>query len=178
MQLKQVDTADSDKYIYSGTHIYHTGTFTHHEGNFARNVIIFGTDTSRLVYVTNKTQNILVLGKAFIQKINNTTTYAGKMHSPNFSVENNIFVLSLHYNGGNSYLSVNSQKITQFKAKNSAIKANRIFLGSLVGSKAYYDVRDLSKDDVNINKMTEMFTIFLYTIAPFQTMKYLKYTNI
>ena len=64
------------------------------------------------VHATNKTQNIIVLGNAFIQKINNTTIHAEKMYSPNFSVENKIFVLSLHYNGDNSYLFVNGQKIT------------------------------------------------------------------
>ena len=64
------------------------------------------------VHATNKTQNILVLGNAFIQKINNTAIHAEKMYSSNFSVENKIFVLSLHYNGDNSYLFVNGQKIT------------------------------------------------------------------
>ena len=68
------------------------------------------------------------------------------MYSPNFSVENKIFVLSLHSNGDNSYLLVSGQKVTQFKAKNSEIKANRMFLCSLVGIKAYYGVSDLSKD--------------------------------
>ena len=97
--------------------------------------------------------NILVLGKAFIQKINNTTIHAEKMYSPNFSVENKMFVLSLQYNGDNSYLFVNSQKVTQFKAKNSEINAKRTFLGSLVGNKGYYDVSDLSKDDANNIKM-------------------------
>ena len=43
------------------------------------------------------------------------------MYSPNFSVENKIFVLSLHYNGGNSYLFMNGQKVTQFKANDSVI---------------------------------------------------------
>ena len=74
-------------------------------------------------------------------------------YSPNFSVENRTFVLSLHYNGDNSYLFVNGQKVTQFKAKNSEIGANPMFLGSLVGSKSYYDVSDFSKDDVNDIKM-------------------------
>ena len=66
---------DPSKYIYSGYGIgfNHIGTFTHHEDNLARNVIIFGTDMSRSMHASNKTQNILVLGKAFIQKINNTT---------------------------------------------------------------------------------------------------------
>ena len=89
------------------------------------------------------------MGKAFIQKINNTTIHAEKLYSPNFSVENKIFVLSLHYNGDNSYLFVNGQKVAQFKAKNAEIKSNRIFLGSLVGNKAYYGASDLSKDDAN-----------------------------
>ena len=31
------------------------------------------------------------------------------MYSPNFSAENKIFCLSLHYNGNNSYLFVNGK---------------------------------------------------------------------
>ena len=133
------DTTDPDKYIYSGYGIGfdHTGAFTHPEGNLARNVTILGADMSGSAHASNKTQNILVLCKAFIQKINNTTIHAEKMYSPNFCVKNKIFILSLHCNGDNSYLFVNSQKVTQFKAKNSKIKANRIFLGTLVGSKTY-----------------------------------------
>ena len=149
------DTNDSDKYIYSGYGIGfdHSGVFTHPEGSLARNVIVFGADMSGSVHASNKTQNILVLGKAFIQKINNTTIHAEKMYSPNFSVENKIFVLSLHYNGDNSYLFLNGQKVTQFKAEKSEIKANRMFLGSLVGSNAYNEISELSKDDVNNIKM-------------------------
>ena len=75
------------------------------------------------------------------------------MYSPNFSVENEIFALRLQYNGDNSYLFMNGQKVTQFKAKNSETEAIRMFLGSLVGSKSYYDVSDLSKDDVNDIKL-------------------------
>ena len=133
------DTTDPDKYIYSGYGIGfdHTGVFTHPEDNLVRNIMIFGADMSGSAHASNKTQNILVLCQAFIQKINNTTIHAEKMYSPNFSVENKIFVLSLHYNGDNSYLFVNSQKVTQFKAKSSKIKANRIFLGTLVDSKTY-----------------------------------------
>ena len=124
---------DSEKYIYSGYGIGfdNTGEFTHPEGNLARKMIIFGADMSRSAHASNKTQNILVLGKAFIQQINNTIIYAEKMYSPNFSVQNKIFVLSLHYNGDNSYLFVNGQKVIQFKAKNSEIGTNRILLGTL-----------------------------------------------
>ena len=47
------------------------------------------------------------------------------MYSPNFSVENKIFDLSLHYSGDNSCLFVNDQRITQFKAKDSVSKKMR-----------------------------------------------------
>ena len=53
------------------------------------------------------------------------------MYSPNFSVENKIFVLSLLYNGDNSYLFVNGKNDTQFKAKNSEIKAYQLALGAI-----------------------------------------------
>ena len=100
------------------------------------------------------------------------------MYSPNFSVENQIFVLSLHYNGDNSYLFVNGQKVTQFKAKNSEIKTNRMFLGSLVGRKGYYDASDLSKDDVNNIKMygnVHDFSVDYSSISNYNILKIRKY---
>ena len=44
------------------------------------------------------------------------------MYSPNFRKENKTFVLSLHYNGDNSYLFVNGKEVAKFKAKDSEIK--------------------------------------------------------
>ena len=76
---KPGDTADTDKYIYSG---YSLGFDSL---GMARNVIIFGLDLSNSVHATNKTQNILILGHSLTQKVNNTTIYAEKMYSPNFS---------------------------------------------------------------------------------------------
>ena len=85
---------------------------------FGRNVIIFGPDMNISVHPNNKTKNILVLGKDFIQGLENTTIYAEKFYSINFT-ENNKFCLSLHYNGANSYLFVNGTEIHKFKAKDS-----------------------------------------------------------
>ena len=79
------------------------------------------------------------------------------MYSPNFSEENKIFCLSLHYNGNNSYLFVNGKQITKFKAKKSEIKANQLTLGSTSTSanlssieikdcKLYGNVYDFSVD--------------------------------
>ena len=43
------------------------------------------------------------------------------MYSPNSTVDNKIFCLSLHYNGNNSHLFVNRKEVTKFKAKNSEL---------------------------------------------------------
>ena len=95
-----------------------TGSFTHPDGGNGKNVIIFGTDLGNSRHTTNKKQSILVLGHALIQNINDTAIYEEKICSPNFTVDNKIFCLSLHYNGDNSYLLVNGKEVTKFKAKN------------------------------------------------------------
>ena len=69
------------------------------------------------VHANNKTNNILVLGKDFIQGINGTTNYAEKLYSINFTENNKKFVLNLHYNGDNSYLFVMVQKFINLKQK-------------------------------------------------------------
>ena len=65
--------------------------------------------------IITKKNNILVLGKDFIQEINGRTIYAEKLYKINFTENNKKFCLSLHYNGANSYLFVNGIEI---KAKN------------------------------------------------------------
>ena len=42
------------------------------------------------------------------------------------------FCLSLHYNGANSYLFVNSAEIIKFKAKHSEIKATPLCIGNVL----------------------------------------------
>ena len=117
------NTTDPDHFIFSryGIGFDHTRTFTHPEGNLARTLTVFGVDMSGSVHASNKTRDILALGKDFVQKNERTTVYAEKMYSPNFSIENKILVLSLHYNVENYYLFVNGQKVSQFKANNSVI---------------------------------------------------------
>ena len=70
-----------------------------------------------------------------------------KCIQPNFSVENNIFCLSLHYNGGNSYLFVNGKEVTKFKTKKPEIKANQLTLGSISTS------ANLSSSDIEDSKL-------------------------
>ena len=134
----------------------------------ARNIIIFGVNSSNSVHSTNKTQNILILGHGLTQKGNNTTIYAKKMYSPNFSAENKIFYLSLHYNGDNSYLFVNGKEVTKFKANKSDIKANQLNLGSISTSANLSRVVTLK-----IVNCKEMFMTLVLAIVLFQTIKYL-----
>ena len=53
------------------------------------------------------------------------------MYSPNFTVDNKTFCLSLHYYSDNSYLFVNGREVTKFKAKNSELIRYLMCLGSL-----------------------------------------------
>ena len=72
---------------------------------------------SSSTHSNNRANNILVLGKDFIQGINSTTIYAEKMYAINFSAIRAKFSLSLHYNGENSYLLDNGKEMVNFKAK-------------------------------------------------------------
>ena len=124
--------ADTDKYKYSG---YHTGFGRQDEFSFGngleRNCIILGANMSSSSHANNKQNNILVLGKDFVQRINGTTIYAEKLHSINFTEKNKKFCLSLHYNAANIYLFVNGTEIHKFKAKDSEIVASPLCLGNI-----------------------------------------------
>ena len=53
------------------------------------------------------------------------------MYPVNFTFTKKKFCLSLHYNGGNSYLFVNGKEIVKFKVKDSAIVATPLCLGNI-----------------------------------------------
>ena len=123
---------DIDQYKCSGYGVGfdRRGEFSFGNG-YGRNVIIFGADMSSSIHATNKTQNILFLGRAFAQGLANTTIYAEKLYSVNFTKTNTKFCLSLRYNGANSYLFVNSTEIHKFKAKDPEIVATQLCLGNI-----------------------------------------------
>ena len=131
--IKITKNSDVDKYKYSGygTGFDSRGSFPHPSGENGTNVIIFEADLSSSVHTNNKVNNVLVLGKTFIQGINGTTIYAEKMYSTNFTVNNKKFCLSLLCNGDNSYLFVNDKKIHKFKAKDSEIVPDPLSLGGI-----------------------------------------------
>ena len=124
--------ADIDKYKYSE---YGVGFDRHGEFRFGNglgeNCIIFGADSSSSSHANNKKNNILVLGKDFVQGINSTTIYTEKLYKIDFTEKNKKFCLSLHYNGENNYLFANDTDIYKFKAKDSEIVARPLCLGNI-----------------------------------------------
>ena len=80
---------DTSKYKYKGYGICFDegGTLSKGNINNGRNVLIFGVDESSLVHVNNKANNIYVMGDLFVQGINDTTLYAEKIYSQNFSTK-------------------------------------------------------------------------------------------
>ena len=76
------------------------------------------------IHIDNKGKYILILGIDPTQGLGENSLIAEKMNSINFTVTKKKFCLSLHYNGANSYLFVNSTEIYKFKAKDSGTVAS------------------------------------------------------
>ena len=133
--------ADIDKNKYSGYGIGfdRRGTFSVGNG-FGQNVIIFGVDMSSSVPIDNKKKDLLILGEGPTQGLDHTTSTAEKKYSINFTRSRKIFCLSLHDNGGNSYLFVNGTEIIKLTAKDSETVANPLCLENVS--------KDLSADNM------------------------------
>ena len=132
--------ADTSKYDYKGygicfdeseqfTHVRKEGNFNH--TTLARNVIILEVDMSFSKHANNKANNIYIMGKDYVQKINDTTIYTEKMYYRNFTDPCKKFVLSVHYNGNNSYLFVNGRHELKFKAKTDQLVKEKLWVGNL-----------------------------------------------
>ena len=106
------------------------------EGGFAhttdgRNVLIFGVDMSFNAHATNRANHIYLMGKGLTQGVNVTTIYVEKIYDRNFTEPDKKFVLSLHYNGDNSYLFVNGRQELKFKAKTDQLVKEKLCIGNL-----------------------------------------------
>ena len=118
------NATDTSKHKYQGYGICFDegGMFSMGNINDGRNVLIFGVHESSLVHKNNKANNIIfIIGDGFVQGINDTTLYAEKLYSQNFTAVNKKFVLSLHYNGDDSYLFVNGKLELKFKAQDDQV---------------------------------------------------------
>ena len=96
-----------------------------------RNVLIFGADMSFSVHATNRVNHIYVMGDGFTQGIHDTTLYVEKKYYRNFTEPDVKFVLSLHYNGNDSYLFVNGRQELKFKCKTDQLVKEKLCIGNL-----------------------------------------------
>ena len=96
--------------------------FSLHDSSIGENVIIFGVDLTSSVHIKSKKKDVLVLCISPTQRLDNTTSTAEGKCLIKFSISNNKFCLSLHYNGSNSFSFVNATKIYQYEIKDSEIK--------------------------------------------------------
>ena len=87
---------------------------------------------SSSAHIVNKKKDILILGFGPTQGLDDTTLTAEAQYSITFSRSNRKFCLSLHYNGGNSFLFVNVYQLKwhQFEAKDSKIRKDPLHLGN------------------------------------------------
>ena len=95
--MQTTKNADTSKYNYKGygicfdeskefSRVRNRGNFN--DTTLARNVIIFGVDMSFSKHANNNRNNIYVMGKDYVQRINDTTIYtiyAEKMYYRNFT---------------------------------------------------------------------------------------------
>ena len=79
----------------------------------------------------SKNKDILILGEAPTQRLDDTKSTAQAKYPINFTQSRKRFVLKLHYNGSNSFLFVNATKIYQFKANDSEIKDYALCLANI-----------------------------------------------
>ena len=96
-----------------------------------RNVLIFGADMSFSTHANNRANHIYFMGDGLTKGINDTTLYAEKNYWRNFIDPGKKFVLSLHYNGDNSYLFVNGRQELKFKAKTDQLVKEKLCIGNL-----------------------------------------------
>ena len=133
--VKLTKNADLDKHKYTGYGIGFDSRseFSFSDGSFAKSFIIFGAYMSSSVHIDNKGKDILILDEGPTQALDDTTLTAEAKFSINFIQSGKIFVLSVHYNGSNSFcfLFVNATKIYQFKVKGSEIKDYALCLGNI-----------------------------------------------
>ena len=72
---------------------------------------------SSSVHIDNKGKGILILDEGPTQELDGTTVTVEALYPINFTQSRKRFVLSLHYNGSNSFFFVNATKVYQLKAK-------------------------------------------------------------
>ena len=100
---------------------------------------------SSFVHVDNNEKDILILGEGPTLGSDDTTLTGEAKYPIDFTQSNRILLLSLHYNGSDSFLFVDATKIYQFKAKDSEIKKYTLNVGNVS--------KDFTIDDMKKNRI-------------------------
>ena len=77
----------------------------------------FGAHMSPCLHIDNKGRDILVLGEGPTQVLDDTTLTAEAKYPINFTQSGKRFILSLQYNGSNSFFFVNATKVYHSKQR-------------------------------------------------------------
>ena len=168
--------ANTSKYKYKGYGICFDkgGSFSEGSINNGRNVLICGVHESSLLHSNNKANNIYVMGKDFVQGINDTTLYAEKVYSQNFTQLNKKFVLSLHFNDDNSYLFVNGKQELKLKCKTDQLVKEKLCIGNLSNNWSpieaqktglYGNIYDFVGDSKAINGVKKIYDMHRYLMT-------------
>ena len=90
--VKLTKNSDTEKYKYAGygTEFDSKETFSYPSGGTDVNVVIFGAGMSSSVHANNRAKSTLILGNVFAQGLENTTLYAEKNYSVNFTATKKI----------------------------------------------------------------------------------------
>ena len=124
MQITK-NATDNDKNNYAGY-----GICFDERSEFGH-TITEGAGMGFSVHATNRANHIYLMGTGLTQGINDTTIYAEKNFYRNSTDFGKKFVLSLHYNGDNSYLFVNGRQELKFKAKTDQLVKEKLCIGNL-----------------------------------------------
>ena len=89
-------------------------------------------------------RNIFLKKSYTTQELDDTTLKAEAIYLSNFTQPNDRFVLSLYYNGNNSFLFVNATKICRFKPKDFVIKYYTQCLGNIPKD---FTINNMKKQD-------------------------------
>ena len=83
----------------------------------AKNVIIYGADMNSFAHIHYKNKDILILGERTRGGLDDTTLTAEAKYPINFTQSGKRFILSLQYNGSNSFFFVNATKVYHSKQR-------------------------------------------------------------
>ena len=86
---------------------------------------------SSSVHVDKEGKYFLILVEGTTQGLDDTTLTTEAKYPISFTQSGKRFVLSLYYNGSNSFLFVNATKAYQFETRNSEIKDYAMCLGNV-----------------------------------------------